>query len=94
MNWALERAWYLLGRAGVGVKPPPCGRLVSAAVLAKELVRVRNQALDDAAAVAYSMPAYCHGFDPDELGRLKPGSPYDRGRYEAANAILALKEDE
>ena len=55
------------------------------------LAEARNEALDEAAAAAYGMPAYGHTLNPDDLGRIKPGSPYDRGGYDAANAILALK---
>ncbi len=40
------------------------------------------------AKVAYSEPSYIAGFETGEQGRLKPGSPYDRGRYDAAQAIL------
>lgn len=58
--------------------------------LAAAEARGREAGLREAAAVAYKVPEYINSFEPDELGRLQPGSPYDRGRYDAANAILSL----
>lgn len=59
----------------------------------EQLAEARNAALEEAAATAYGpMPSYGHEFNnPDSLGRIKPGSPYDRGGYDAANRILSLK---
>ncbi len=42
--------------------------------------------------VAYSRPLYVISLtETDETGKLFPGSPYDRGRYEAAQAIASLE---
>jgi hypothetical protein len=48
--------------------------------------------LDEVAKVAYPDPLYMAGNDRDENGNLAPGSPYDRGRYDAAKDIRALKD--
>lgn len=55
---------------------------------------IRAHALEEAAKVAYSPAAqkYVAGNERDKNGLLQPGSPYDRGRYDAAAAIRALKE--
>lgn len=51
----------------------------------------REAALEEAAKVAYSDPHYVSNpRDVDEHGLLLPGSPYDRGRYDASRAIRAL----
>jgi hypothetical protein len=49
-------------------------------------------ALEEAAKAAYSpmTQRYVAGNERDENGFLAPGSPYDRGRYDAAAAIRAL----
>ena len=56
---------------------------------------LRDMALEEAAVAAYESPAYVTFKNgevaEDSDGRLMPGSPYDRGRYDAAAAIRALK---
>lgn len=52
---------------------------------------VGQEAMREAAATAaYECPDYMRGMERDDLGRLLPGSPYDRGRYDASNSIRAL----
>jgi hypothetical protein len=55
------------------------------------LLAVAPMILEAAAKVAYPDPLYMAGNDRDENGNLAPGSPYDRGRYDAAKDIRALK---
>lgn len=55
---------------------------------------IRAEVLEEAMAAAYS-PAtqqYIAGNEQDADGLYPPGSPYDRGRYEARAAIRKLKE--
>lgn len=47
-----------------------------------------DEAMKAASGVVYSTPNYTMGVD--ELGKYKPGSPYDRGRYDAMTAIRNL----
>lgn len=49
-------------------------------------------ALAAVAVAAYSEPYYLgrNGMEPGPDGLLQPGSPYDRGRYDARKAIEAL----
>ncbi len=56
------------------------------------LSAVAPMILEEAAKVAYPDPLYMAGNDRDENGNLAPGSPYDRGRYDAAKDIRALKD--
>lgn len=51
----------------------------------------RRKALEEAASVAYTTPEYVAGWGSD--GAMIPGSPYDRGRFDAAAAIRALKKE-
>jgi hypothetical protein len=53
---------------------------------------LREAALKEAMNAAYSSPHYLgsEGMTPDADGLLQPGSPYDRGRYDARKAIAAL----
>jgi hypothetical protein len=52
---------------------------------------IARAAYERAAQVAYNFPHYAaFGDDPDENWLMRPGSPYDRGRYDAARAIRAL----
>ena len=42
---------------------------------------------------AYTVPDYVQNFpEPDSDGLLQPGSPYDRGAYDARQRIRALAE--
>lgn len=50
----------------------------------------QNAMRAEAASVAYNFPDYCHENIKDDLGRMLPGSPYDRGRYDASNEILSI----
>lgn len=54
----------------------------------------RREGLREAATASYSSPEYVASLDRDGRGYLVPGSPYDRGRYEAAEAIRALSTKE
>jgi hypothetical protein len=58
----------------------------------RALLAVAPVILEAAAKVAYPDPLYMAGNDRDENGNLSPGSPYDRGRYNAAKDIRALKD--
>lgn len=53
---------------------------------------LREDVLKEAMNAAYSSPHYLgpDGVTPDADGLLQPGSPYDRGRYDARKAIAAL----
>lgn len=63
--------------------------------LSSLLAETREKALEEAARAAYSCPHYViGGLDTDADGVLLPGSPYDRGRYDAYRAIRSLKTDE
>lgn len=52
------------------------------------------------AKIAYNIPSYVarlpgtNFMDTDENGMIPPGSPYDRGRYEAAMEITKQDRDE
>lgn len=54
--------------------------------LLDELSRLRK-ALADAAVAAYDEPHYLGPGGMDGDGLLPPGSPYDRGRYDARKAV-------
>jgi hypothetical protein len=57
----------------------------------ERLSRSRNDVISECAIAAYSCPAYVLGrLETDEDGVLMPGSPYDRGRYDAYRAIRAM----
>ncbi len=51
-----------------------------------------SDCLERAAVAAYSKPHYLgpDGMTPGADGLLPPGSPYDRGRYDARKAVEAL----
>jgi hypothetical protein len=56
----------------------------------------REAALEEAEAAAYGMPDYAQhkpggGVAKDAEGRYLPGSPFDRGAYEAAQRIARLR---
>jgi hypothetical protein len=66
----------------------------AAAALAATLEENRRlvEALANAAVAAYAEPHYLgpEGMERGTDGLLQPGSPYDRGRYDARKAIEAL----
>lgn len=49
-----------------------------------------EETVAQAANAAYPDPIYMGGNDRDENGNLPPGSPYDRGRYNAAKSVRGL----
>ncbi|RWE46805.1 MAG: hypothetical protein EOS79_11485 [Mesorhizobium sp.] len=67
-------------------------------LLLDELSRLRGaekryrEALERASVAAYSEPHYLgsEGFERGADGLLPPGSPYDRGRYDARKAVEAV----
>lgn len=50
---------------------------------------VKAEALRAIVPAIYGTPGYVSSMTPDDRGMLPPGSPYDRGRWEAARIILA-----
>lgn len=70
-------------------------RADSISTISKALLSAVEEEREACALAAYSTPHYTIGIgagDLDELGQLKPGSPYDAGRYDAAKAIRSRKE--
>ena len=65
---------------------PPGSRVVPEGGVDAETVRKCMDA-------AYTVPDYVQNFpEPDSDGLLQPGSPYDRGAYDARQRIRALAE--
>lgn len=59
------------------------------------ITETRKKALEEAARAAYAFPSYVLGaLQTDEDGVLLPGSPYDRGRYEAYRAIRSISNED
>lgn len=55
---------------------------------------IEAAAIERCAQVAYNFPHYASAFDDlDEHGQMRPGSPYDRGRYDAARDIRNLTKE-
>lgn len=56
--------------------------------------RLRAETIEECAKVAYNFPHYVNGdfSQRDEEGLMLPGSPYDRGRYDARKAIRSLAD--
>jgi hypothetical protein len=79
-------------RSGFRVEksPPSIQREAASTIraLLDELSRLRK-ALADAAVAAYDEPHYLgpEGMERGADGLLPPGSPYDRGRYDARKAV-------
>lgn len=97
MTQAVAAAYPSAGRGKSQLRSQPLPEEVysdlAAVALSAALPVIRRAVLEEAALAAYDIPAYVAGFEPDSRGRLLPASPCDRGRYDAANAILALAEE-
>lgn len=60
-------------------------------IIEENIDGIRREAIEEAARVAYNNPHYVmNALETDADGWLMPGSPYDRGRYDAAKEILKL----
>lgn len=66
----------------------PAIRAALLAIAPALIARGRAMGLEEAASAAYTTPEYVAGWNSD--GAMIPGSPYDRGRFDAAAAIRAL----
>lgn len=68
--------------------------IIAEAILADRAARpIDVETVERCARAAYSDPHYMVGnFDVDADGIPLPGSPYDRGRYDAAKAIRSLSQ--
>jgi hypothetical protein len=80
-----------------GLEPASYADMLETTPKVVEHIRLHLEAvapmiLEAAAKVAYPDPLYMAGNDRDENGNLPPGSPYDRGRYDAAKDVRALKD--
>lgn len=62
----------------------------AAALIASQAARIREleEKLSCIPSIIYRVPSYVvGGFDRDDSGVVLPGSPYDRGRYDARKAV-------
>jgi hypothetical protein len=92
-KWALDEAYGTVEERNFEMLP--ADQLEMVQHVARTIMAAVKREREACALAAYTSPHYTVGAgfgDLDENGLLRPGSPYDAGRYDAAIAILKRGE--